>query len=262
MLRSLVGSEMCIRDRCTMCALDGAMIAAIPDQLGNAPVDGNYFIISVGGNNATGAVSTVLGEATTVEESILRLHTFVAAFEQEFTQMVQRVVQVIGQKPLVLCGCYNPCFHSMNVTTVSQGVVNTAMALLADVVQRVGTRFGAAVIDWRRVMTKVEDFANPIEPSSVGGAKMADCIVNVVRSHPFDRRVTVVYPTCYPESQMVVDAMPTDKELAFQGGLLDSHVPSQDLDSQASAKSVLDDPDSAAMATTLRGAQGEEPGSD
>ena len=33
---------------------------------------------------------------------------------------------------------------------------------------------------------EVEDFANPIEPSSVGGAKIAAEIVKVVRTHPFE----------------------------------------------------------------------------
>ena len=33
---------------------------------------------------------------------------------------------------------------------------------------------------------EVEDFANPIEPSSLGGAKIAAEIVKVVRTHPFE----------------------------------------------------------------------------
>ena len=52
-------------------------------------------------------------------------------------------------------------------------------------------------------MTDTEDFANPIEPSSKGGQKMADTIVNVVRTHPFGSRRSVVYPQAYPTSVLV-----------------------------------------------------------
>ena len=143
--------------------------------------------LSVGGNNATGATTTVLGApCERPEEAIQRLHTFVIAFEKEFASEIETLLNQVGRDSnLVICSCYNPCFGPFQVTTVSQGVANTTIALLADAVVRVATRLGVPVIDWRRVMTSTDDFANPIEPSSVGGAKMAAAIVDVVRNHPF-----------------------------------------------------------------------------
>merc|ERR1711998_575529 len=117
------------QENVTMCARDGALIAAIREQVRAAPADGTHFVVSVGGNNATGATTTVLGPSVvSAEEAIVRLSQFAA---------------------------------------------NTTVALLADAVHRIASRLGVPMIDLRRVMVNVEDFANAIEPSSIGGAKIA-----------------------------------------------------------------------------------------
>ena len=135
------------------------------------------------------------------------------------------------------------------------------MALLADAILRVASKFRLPVIDWRRVMTEVEDFANPIEPSSIGGAKMAEAIVYTIRNHPFEMQTTVVYPQDYPGSQLIQAAMPSQEELALQGLpqrlLTDKGAPAE----ETIATSVLDHPESAAVAAGLRGRGAEAPSS-
>jgi hypothetical protein len=91
--------------------------------------------------------------------------------------------------------------------------------LLADAVVRVATRFHLPVIDWHRVVTQLEDFANPSEPSSVGGQKMAEMVVMVVKQHSFSSQVSVVYPQQWPES------LP-HQDLAPQGQVRDTPVTS------------------------------------
>ena len=228
----------------SMVAKDGALIAAIRGQLKRAPISATHYIVSVGGNNATGATTTVLGDAcVNAEEAIQRLHTFVMGFENQFAAEMDALVTQIGQqKNIVICSCYNPCFGPFQVNTVSQSVANTTIALLADAVVRVATRLGVPVIDWRRVMTKVEDFANPIEPSSLGGAKIARTIVDVVRNHPFESRTTVIYPKEYPASDLILAAAPSPEALAAQGLRVST--------------SVLDEDGTAAVAAHLRGEVG------
>jgi hypothetical protein len=51
-----------------------------------------------------------------------------------------------------------------------------------DVILRVGIESGLAIIDLRFVCSSPADYANPIEPSSIGGAKIARAIVNLVSS--------------------------------------------------------------------------------
>lgn len=222
----------------TRCAKDGALIAAIPSQVRDAPKDATHYIVSVGGNNAISAVNILKEPTSSAEEAIKRISSFAKSFEEEFQAMVRNVVEYIGEgTPLVICSFYNPCFAPFNVTTVSQDVANTCVAFLADAVLRVATRFRAPVIDWRRVMIKIEDFANPIEPSSIGGLKMADAIVSVVRNHPFNMRTTVIYPQDYPDTEFLCSSVTEgDAGTVMEG----SEVPTSVLDIQSSAAVVND----------------------
>ena len=65
-----------------------------------------------------------------------------------------------------------------------QRLASTALMAFNDVILRVAIEFGLAVIDLRFVCSSANDYANPIEPSSVGGAKIARAIVNLVSSEP------------------------------------------------------------------------------
>lgn len=215
-------------------------MAAILPQAWEAPKGATHYIVSVGGNNAISAVNILKEPTLSAEEAIMRVHSFAKQFEEEFSAMVHNLVEYIGKDtPLVICSIYNPCFAPFNVTTVSQDVADTCVALLADVVLRVATRFQAPVVDWRRVMTKVEDFANPIEPSSIGGAKMANAIVSVVRNHAFHLQTTVVYPQEYPETEIVCSSVAADGN---------GHI----ANATQEPTSVLDIPASAAVVNAIR----------
>ena len=58
--------------------------------------------------------------------------------------------------------------------------VVVALTLFNDVILRVAADHGLTVIDLRRICTAPADYANPIEPSSAGGAKIARAIVQAV----------------------------------------------------------------------------------
>jgi hypothetical protein len=53
--------------------------------------------------------------------------------------------------------------------------------VLNDVILRVGFEFTLTVIDLRLICSTSEDYANPIEPSSEGGAKIARSILTSVK---------------------------------------------------------------------------------
>lgn len=64
-------------------------------------------------------------------------------------------------------------------------------AILDECFNLMSTNVTAFKLDLDRLFShsftaEVEDFANPIEPSSLGGAKIAAEIVKVVRTHPFE----------------------------------------------------------------------------
>ena len=160
-------------------ACDGALIAAIAPQSMKIPADVTHVVVSVGGNDATAAVNVVKKQCSDGEQAILEVWKFVKAWERDFDIAITELRKQVGPDvKIVLCSIYSPCFGPFGVTTVSQDAADAFIALVADAMLRVATRFGLPMIDWRRVMNKVEDFTNPIEPNSTGGLKMA-----MVRGH-------------------------------------------------------------------------------
>ena len=89
---------------------------------------------------------------------------------------------------LTLCTIYNGCFPDADF----QRLVSTALMVFNDVILRAGIEFGLAIIDLRFVCSSSADYANPIEPSSVGGAKIARAIVNAVSTNPENSGARVV----------------------------------------------------------------------
>ena len=76
---------------------------------------------------------------------------------------------------LTICTIYNGCFPDADY----QRLISTALMVFNDVILRVGIEFGLSVIDLRFVCSSPADYANPIEPSSVGGEKIARTILNL-----------------------------------------------------------------------------------
>lgn len=73
-----------------------------------------------------------------------------------------------------MCTIYNGSFPDASY----QRLVSTALMVFNDVILRVGIEFGLTILDLRFVCSSASDYANPIEPSSIGGEKIARCIAN------------------------------------------------------------------------------------
>jgi len=65
---------------------------------------------------------------------------------------------------------------------------------LNDVIIRTAATFKLPLIELRLIFTSVEDYANPIEPSAIGGAKLVTQIASVLETHPFDKPKCIFYP--------------------------------------------------------------------
>ncbi|KAH3761793.1 hypothetical protein Pelo_6388 [Pelomyxa schiedti] len=72
-------------------------------------------------------------------------------------------------------------------------VSGMALSAINGVILDAACHFGLPVICLDKIMTDPADFANQIEPSSVGGMKMAQIIVRVVTSHNFAEGKTTLY---------------------------------------------------------------------
>jgi hypothetical protein len=77
---------------------------------------------------------------------------------------------------LTVCTIYNGWFADRHF----QRLASTTLSVFNDAIIRVAVEHGLPIIDLRSVCARAEDYANPIEPSSIGGEKIARVIAGLV----------------------------------------------------------------------------------
>ena len=153
----------------TLLAVDGAVTRDVLVQLDALPADASHLVVSAGGNDALGA-SHILGQSVaTVAEALSMLETAQSHFARDYERVADAVV-ALGL-PTAFCTIYDT-----PPSAVDQRIVRTALAISNDVISRAAFRRAATLIDLRLICDRDEDYANSIEPSVVGGDKIAAAI--------------------------------------------------------------------------------------
>ena len=93
---------------------------------------------------------------------------------------------------LAVTTIYRPRFHldpASGLTGLPEDILTTLNPLLSvfnDVIQEESACVGADVLDLRRICYKDEHFANPIEPSELGGRCIAEDLCTWLKRLPVD----------------------------------------------------------------------------
>jgi hypothetical protein len=170
----------------SLLAVDGSMAEDIPSQLQRIPTDASHLVLSVGGNDALMNSDILHMPADSTSHAIAKLASVSRQFEEKYRNAVSHCKGV--GLPLALCTIYNGNFADADF----QQTVSTALMIFNDVILRVGIESGLPIIDLRFVCSSPSDYANPIEPSSNGGAKIARAIVNLVEGRDHDGGTRIV----------------------------------------------------------------------
>ncbi len=131
-------------------------------------------MLSVGGNDALrhiGLLDTPMRSST---QAFDMLAGAVADFESAYAQAVRPCLAT--DLPLVICTIYNGNFPDATL----QRRASIAATAFNNVILREATVNGLRAIDLRLVCDRPEDYANPIEPSSIGGEKIVRAIARAV----------------------------------------------------------------------------------
>lgn len=174
--------------RASLLAVDGSVTADVVSQLARLPADTTHLVISAGGNNAIEQSGFLAEPAQSVAAVLQRLAAIAERFAHDYQAMLTAVLD--RSLPTVLCTVYEPNFPDPQL----QQLMATGLVVFNEQILRAAIGARLPVIDLRRVCTVPEDYANAIEPSVAGGAKIADAIIRVVTAHDFTRRQTIIYP--------------------------------------------------------------------
>jgi hypothetical protein len=157
----------------TLCAVDGAVTRSVPAQLAHIPAEATHIILSAGGNDALGASHLLGAPVRTVAEAVALLAAEQDGFEREYEAMLDQVLA--RGLPTALCTIYDT-----PSTAPDHRIVKSALSLFNDRITRAAFRRALPLIDLRLICDEDGDYANPIEPSVQGGAKMVRAILRLL----------------------------------------------------------------------------------
>ena len=158
----------------TLCAVDGSITDDVAEQMERLPPDATHLYLCVGGNNALMRSDLLDTPVTSTGEALLLLYEAAQDFEASYRKMLAPCLQL--SLPIVVSTIYYGNFPEEDY----QHRVVAALASFNDVIIRVAAEKHLKIVDIRAICHLPEDFANPIEPSSIGGEKIAGAIVKAV----------------------------------------------------------------------------------
>jgi len=155
----------------TLLAIDGDVVSGIGRQLARLPTGTTHIVVSVGGNDALGHVGILERSARSVAEVLDLLDGMGSSFAERYRAMLAAVLD--RGLPVTVCTVYEGALPD----PAMQRRARIALNVFNDAIMRAAFEAGVPVIDLRLVCSDPGDYANPIEPSVQGGAKIARAIL-------------------------------------------------------------------------------------
>lgn len=173
----------------TLLARDGSVIDSVLGlQLSKIPGDASHLVLSVGGNDVLEQIRILQEPVKSVAEALRIMLESRLEFEEKHRGLLEALVA--RGLPTVVCTIYNPCSDDEDF----QRAAVAALSHFNDAIVHNARSQGLPAIDLRAVCSEISDYANEIEPSAHGGAKIADAILRIVTGHDFASRRCTVFP--------------------------------------------------------------------
>jgi len=171
----------------TLNAVDGSTTVDIKGQLKLLPDDATHLVVSVGGNDALQNKSLIEEKAQSVAEVLDKLGKIRAAFQTNYRAMLDGVLA--RKLPTAVCSIYGPRY--LNPDT--RNVASTGLSVFNDTITREAFARGVPLIDLRLIFNDDAAYANDVEPSAKGGAKIARVITTLLTTHDFTQKRSEIY---------------------------------------------------------------------
>lgn len=137
----------------------------------------SHLVLSIGGNDLLqnilflhdGPIENINKALSDVHKQILK------PLEQRFETIVEKLSS--HRANLLLCTVYE---GDLGRTDEFRDVLDSSKIMVSsfnDTVYKTASKYNADVLELRHIFTSPEDYANPIEPSHVGGEKLAQAIM-------------------------------------------------------------------------------------
>ncbi|HEY8588680.1 MAG TPA: SGNH/GDSL hydrolase family protein [Naasia sp.] len=166
----------------SLLAVDGDVTSGVARQLRRLPRSATHLVVSAGGNDALGHSSVLTARPDSVAGALTLLADALDRFAADYEAMLDGLVET--GLPVAVCTIYDT-----PTTAPQHRAIATGIALFNDRITRAAFHRGVPLIDLRLVCDDDGDYANPIEPSAQGGAKIAAAIAALVTGAARSRSV-------------------------------------------------------------------------
>ena len=167
----------------TQLALDGATTDdVISNQIKVIPFGTSHIVLSVGGNDLLNEIGFLMEDFKYTPNQVLkRCHTLIAPITQKYESIVSQL-QTTSRANLLLCTVYEGDLGRSDEYRDVLDSSKTMVSSFNDIVYKTADKFDADVLELRHIFTSPEDYANPIEPSHIGGEKLAQEIIHWINA--------------------------------------------------------------------------------
>ena len=155
--------------------------------------EASHIIVSIGGNDLlhnisflqrTSELSKIMGKDARIDKwgvkelNPSRNRVFEETYFEiikPFTKQYETIVANLSnhRAKLLLCTVYEGDLVDSDEFSDVNNSSKTMVSLFNDIVYRTANKYGADVLELREIFVSPEDYANPIEPSHIGGGKLA-----------------------------------------------------------------------------------------
>ena len=157
-----------------LCAVDGSTTLDIVDQIRYIPKSATHIFVSIGGNDVLPHRGMLYDDELDRIDILEQLARKANTFHRNYTKAINLILKL--GKPVTLFTIYNGYMLPEIATAIK-----AAVAIFNDKIYQVANKKNLSVIELRDICKHAADFANPIEPSSIGGIRIAKAIYNHVK---------------------------------------------------------------------------------
>jgi len=144
----------------------------IHNQLNKLPHYSTHQVLSIGGNDLLQNINFLKNnDELSTKEVFEQAVGIMAPIKRRYQTIVEKLS--LQNSNILLCTVYegnllnDPLLYDIALSSKAM------VSMLNDIVYSTANVFNAEVLELRNIFTKPQDYANPIEPSHIGGSKFA-----------------------------------------------------------------------------------------
>jgi len=165
----------------TMIAVDGDTTEdVLENQLENLKEPVSHIVLSIGGNDLLQNLHLLQDETSGMKFALEKSSELIGEIQENYTKILEHLSNYDAK--VLLCTVYEGDLKSDVMLAQFDKAGQAMLKMHNDTVYYLASKFDVDVLELRNIFTNKEDYANPIEPSHIGGEKLAKAIIQWMKN--------------------------------------------------------------------------------